>query len=174
MRVAGRYFAVFLGATVPFGGVMGVPLAGFAGWTGVAVGLLLGAAFGVLMTVVLGGLDVVGQRRVGDGASRSGSPRQRLVLLSQASPAALASRLREAVFTLHAQVESDALPHGPLRARTGTSWASWGETVTVELHPAPDGRTTEVVLQSRPVMRATLVDYGKGRSNVNHLARALE
>jgi hypothetical protein len=126
------------------------------------------------MTVVLGGLDAAGQRRVGDGASRSGSPRQRLVLLSQASSAALASRLREAVFTLHAQVESDALPHGPLRARTGTTWASWGENVTVELHPALDGRSTEVVLQSRPVMRATLVDYGKGRSNVNHLARALE
>jgi hypothetical protein len=46
--------------------------------------------------------------------------------------------------------------------------------VTIELHPAPEGGATQVVLQSRPVRWTTLVDYGKARRNVNHLARAVQ
>ena len=172
MRSVPRYLALFALMTLPFGLVLALLLGAFAGLDGVAVGLMTGLAFGLLTTLVLGGLDVAGQRR-SRGVSRSGWPRQRLVVHSEAPPEELAAVLRQAVYGLHGTTEADALPHGPLVARTGSGLASWGEEVTVELHAPPGGGGTDVVLSSRPLLSTTLVDYGKGRRNVNRLAAAV-
>jgi hypothetical protein len=161
-----RRLAVFLVCALSLGLPAAIVLLAVAGWAAAVAGLLLGAAAGAGVVAA----DVAGQRR-SPGPSRSASPRQRLVVRSAARTDALGSALREAVFRLHALTEQDALPHGPLVARTAAGAWSWGERLTVELRPGDGG--TDVVLRSEPVRRA-LVDYGKGRRNVNALAAAVE
>jgi hypothetical protein len=167
-----RYLSMFVRQGVPFGLMMALAFGVTDGATGAVLGLLGGVAFAAVVTLALGTIDFVDQRGHGGRWTRSGSPRQRLVVRSQAPAATLAEALRTAVAGLPAMTESDLLPDGPLVARTGTSWASWGERVTVELQPAPHA-AADVVLTSDPVMPIARVDYGKARRNVSTLADAV-
>ncbi|MGD8151487.1 hypothetical protein [Ornithinimicrobium sp. Y1694] len=54
----------------------------------------------------------------------------------------------------------------------GMSLRSWGERVQVEATPQEDG--TCVTVTSRPALRMTLFDYGKGQENVRRLMDALK
>lgn len=54
----------------------------------------------------------------------------------------------------------------------GMSLGSWGERVQVEALPQGDG--TCVTVTSRPGLRMTLFDYGKGRENVRRLTNAIK
>jgi hypothetical protein len=166
-----RYAGVLGIAGLPLGAMLAVLLGVGGGWSGVLAGLVAGLAFGALVAVPAALADHLCQRRIG-GPSLSGSPRQRLVVRSSEPVAALASALREGVFTLHATTVSDALPHGPLVA--GVSAVRWGngQRLTAELRRAAGGGT-DVVLRSRPLLPTTLVDFGRGRRQVNHLARAV-
>jgi hypothetical protein len=58
---------------------------------------------------------------------------------------------------------------GHLEALTNASMWSWGERVSVQLQPGPQG--TAVSARSVPRLATTLVDYGKGQRNVELLLR---
>lgn len=56
--------------------------------------------------------------------------------------------------------------------RTACSVKSWGERLSVELAEA-GGEATLVHLDSQPLCRLTLMDWGKNRDNIDGLVRAL-
>lgn len=58
-----------------------------------------------------------------------------------------------------------------LDIQMGMSFRSWGERVQVEVTPQEVG--TSVTVTSRPALRMTLFDYGKGQENVRRLMDAL-
>jgi hypothetical protein len=58
-----------------------------------------------------------------------------------------------------------------LEARTKRTWRSFGERVSVELHATTE--KTTVIVRSRPVIRTTITDYGKGRMNVRSVRASL-
>ena len=60
---------------------------------------------------------------------------------------------------------------GRLVVRTPTSMRSFGETVRVEVRAA--GAETDVVISSRPLVPVAVIDFGKGRANVQAVERAL-
>lgn len=53
----------------------------------------------------------------------------------------------------------------------GTSWSSWGEVLRITAHPGTSG--TDVSIESRSRLRATLVDWGKNRRNVDAVRDAV-
>lgn len=60
---------------------------------------------------------------------------------------------------------------GVMRGTVGTSWLSWGETVSATIGHGPHGAVVQV--RSESTLPTTLVDWGKNRKNVegvvNHL-----
>lgn len=58
-----------------------------------------------------------------------------------------------------------------VKGRGRMSWASLGEEVKCRVEPAGGGSRVEI--RSRPVLRTTLVDYGKNRQNVERIRAAL-
>ena len=83
----------------------------------------------------------------------------------------LHGRIVAALQELPADVREADDAAGRYRARTQWSWKSWGEEVSVQL--SGSGDAVAAVVASRPVVRTTVVDYGKGRSNVAAVADAL-
>jgi hypothetical protein len=73
---------------------------------------------------------------------------------------------------LKAEIREADPSTGRYTARTRRSWRSWGEDVTVELTGAQTAPVARIT--SRPVIRTTLIDYGKGRRNVKQVAAALQ
>ncbi len=61
---------------------------------------------------------------------------------------------------------------GRITARTGVSWRSWGDEIAFQLY-SEEGTSTRVEITSRPVVRTTLVDFGKNLENVEKIAEFL-
>ena len=171
MRVIKTYGLVFVGAGVLFGVLMGLLFAvmfDLSPVEGLLTGLAMGAVFGAVMSLVLGTVQLAGSRGAPRGASLS--PRQ-----SREVPVAngpdLADRIVTALRSLPAEVTTADVPAGRYVARRGVSWKSWGEDVVVQLSGDPAHPLATV--SSRPRLATTLIDYGRGRRNVEHVVSAL-
>lgn len=159
MRVARLYLKLLLGMGIPFGLMTGLT-------TGRPnVGIATGLTFGLTMSAIVGTLTVRGHRHLGGDLS----PRAASVVRVSAAPAVVRRRVLDALPVLSARIVTDEADR--IVACTGMTWRSWGERITVDLDAAAG--FTDVTLGSSPTLRWTLVDYGKGRRNVEYLVRAL-
>ena len=171
MRAIKTYGLVFLGTGVPFGVLMGALftlLFELSPVEGLLTGLAIGAVFGAAMAAVLGTAQVVGDRGAPRGTSLS--PRQTREVPVADGPE-LADRIVAALRSLPAEVTAVDVPAGRYVARRGVSWKSWGEDVVVQLTGDPAHPVATV--SSRPRLGTTLIDYGRGRRNVEHVVGAL-
>jgi len=87
------------------------------------------------------------------------------------SPVHHADRVVAALRALPAEVTTADVPAGRYVARIRRSWKSWGEEVVLQLSGDPARPVATV--SSRPTVRTTLVDHGRGRADVERVARAL-
>ena len=174
MRALGVYLRLFVVTGVAFGLLMAVVLgASFAvldmdAGVGAVGGLAAGLPFGLAMSAILGTGHVIGHRRTPPGTSLG--PRQEETVAVPGDPG-LSDRVMGALWSLPAEVTDADVPAGRYVARTRRSWKSWGEEVVVQL--SGDPARPLVTVTSRPTVRTTLVDYGRGRHNVEHVLRAL-
>jgi hypothetical protein len=154
---------------VPFGALAGLA-AGFLSSSvtaGLAAGVGAGLFFGGLMALVLGSIDAVVDRAPQDAPR---GPRQEVTVPVRNGPD-LHDLVVAALRGLPAEIREADAPAGRYRARTTWSWKSFGEEVSVQLTGDPAGPVA--VVSSRPVIGTTVVDYGKGRSNVAAVVEAL-
>ena len=173
MRAVKIYATLFLATAVPFGLLMGAGLGAlFSGFgiddSGLRTGVIGGSVFGLVMAAILGTLQLTGNRGVPRGTSLT--PRQQREVPVANGPD-LADRIVEALRSLPANIVSVDVPAGRYTARRGTSWKSWGEEVVVQLAGDPARPTATVT--SRPRVATTLIDYGRGRRNVEHVVDRL-
>lgn len=75
----------------------------------------------------------------------------------------------DALALIGARVIEESTAKGIIRARTGFSWRSFGEIITIHLRQATDN-LVEIEVNSRPSVRTTLVDYGKNWNNVKAIS----
>ena len=176
MRVIKVYGGLFLATGVPFGLFMGMVLGALYGVAdlgegfpeGLVVGAAAGVVFGLLMALTLGTMQLLGFRDAPKGLSLS--PRQTREIPVANGPD-LADRVVAALRSLPAEVTTVDVPAGRYVARRGVSWKSWGEDVVVQLSGDPAHPVATV--SSRPRLATTLIDYGRGRRNVEHVVAAL-
>lgn len=169
----GLFAKVALLAGLPFGVVMAVWMNVVMGpWRGwghfVMWGFGLGSFFGLFLS-----FSIVTLARVATGADRPGPCRQvRAVDLACACD--LGIRRALAAMTALPGASAPALDSatGTLVKKTGMSWKSFGEVVTVAVEPAT-GDSCRVSIESRPRVRTTIVDYGVNMKNADAVANAL-
>lgn len=123
---------------------------------------------GGVCVLVIGTLDVVADRDGRHGGPAG--PRQE-ARVSVAAGDDLPGRIQSALRELNAEIRDEDVAAGRYNARTRRSWRSFGEDVAVEL--TGDATAPVAHITSRPVVRTTLLDYGRGRSNVQQVAAAL-
>ena len=73
---------------------------------------------------------------------------------------------------LQCKIEAD-LANGEIKARTGLSWASWGEIVTL-LFRNKGPKLTSIEITSRPWLGTAWMDDGRNYRNVEEVARYLD
>lgn len=72
---------------------------------------------------------------------------------------------------LQCTIEAD-LANGEIKARTGLSWESWGEIVTLVFRNK-GSKLTSIEIRSRPWLGSSYLDSGKNYCNVEEVARYL-
>jgi len=81
-------------------------------------------------------------------------------------------RCRDAIDKIGAKIEKVDDKPGIIEASTGISWKSWGEKILIQLAKQGDDKI-EVQIHSRPRWKRTIVDYGKGRENLDKIVDQL-
>lgn len=127
-----------------------------------AVAVVLGAA-------IMGTLSLICERRAGAG---HGLGARQIATVSVRGGADLPQRVKVALLSLPAEIREADVTAGRYTADTPWGWGSSGEHVTVELTGDPAHLRARV--SSRPRNRAQLLDYGRGRRNVNRVIEALQ
>lgn len=163
------YLKLFLRTALPYGAAMGVIFGLQHGWrAGLIGGVIAGLFFGVFMALILGTMHRRAMRKLKSG--EDGGPRQsKTVPLYYGNERERAlEKAIAALKAMGARIEQ----HTPwdVRAVTKGSWKSFGEIVTVSV---PRDNETVAVIASVPKLATTIVDYGKGRQNVERIAQAV-
>ncbi|MGF7233927.1 MAG: hypothetical protein ACQSGP_03055 [Frankia sp.] len=151
MRVVSLYVRVLLWTGVPSGVAAGLVSGDL--WTGLVVAVVPSAILGTVALLLQ--TDLGGEQSV----------------RVKAEPAVVRQRALEALRALSARIETtDEVDC--IDARTGMSWQSWGERITVDVHPASDG--TDVRVRSTPKFKSMPYNYGsKDHRNVEYLVNAV-
>lgn len=157
---------IALATGVPFGFAMmclSFPTGPFAP----LIGLMAGVFFGAGMAVVLGLLQASSTSGAGQAVDVSVNA-STTVFLDLPVDEALA--LGERVLVEKSlEVERKSGPEGGEReARTGATWKSWGEILTISATRVSD--QTALRIASRPVLATTVIDYGRNAANVSELS----
>ena len=177
--VLGFYVSIFLRTGVPFGIFMGLfallravpsqPWSEALGRAGL-VCLLGGAFFGVTMSLTLGtmGLALCGHRGPAGLAVL-----QRRVVEVHGDRQMVVQRVLTALAALpRAQQPTLDASWNLAEVKVGWSWKSWGEVVSARVE-SDASETHRVYVESRPRLGTTVVDYGKGASNVEAVVAAI-
>jgi hypothetical protein len=169
VRALRSYSLVFIVFALPFGLVIGLVLGVVdSASTGLWGGLVAGGLGGLVMALLIGTADVLGDREARPG-ERHG-PRQSATVPVRNGPE-LPQRITAALQGLGGRLTDADAAAGRYAVRTRTTWRSFGERVTVQLTGDPTARMAQV--SSEPVVPTTLIDYGKGRRNVHRVVAAL-
>ena len=132
---------------------------------GVAVGLLAAVLVGAAMAAVAVPLhfsmtddpNVRHQRRLVINASQAEARRMCIGAIRSVP---------------NACVPHDMSEESRIAAKTGTTWRSWGDSITCDISANKTHEQT-VVVRSRPRLRTTVVDYGSNLDNVERVVSYL-
>jgi hypothetical protein len=162
-------FKLFVCLSIPFGLFMGLLIGADSDFTtGVYYGVREGVFFGFFMAVTLAWLQRRATRKYGEV-----TPVQSLRIETLASSMPLVfDKSVEALEQFGAQIKSQNESEGTIVARARASWKSFGELISIHIRQIGDANF-EVIIESRPRFRGTIIDYGKGRENVEALAALL-
>ncbi|WP_409329161.1 hypothetical protein [Trujillonella humicola] len=171
MRALRSYGLPLLAFGLPAGVIVGLVVGVVAGSAtdGLLAGVVGGALAGGVFALLTGTTDLLADREARPG-ERHG-PRQAASVQVRGGPD-LPDRVAAALSALPAQIQAVDPAGGRFTARTGWTWRSFGEEVSVQLTGDPHSPTAHVT--SRPVVPTTVLDYGKGRQNVHRVLAALE
>jgi hypothetical protein len=71
------------------------------------------------------------------------------------------------------KIEEENRFQGIINAHAGMTWKTWGDRISFRISKI-DGSKTEVEVSSRPIVKTTLVDYGKNLENIERITTFLK
>jgi hypothetical protein len=170
------YLKLFLATGIPFGTLAGLFYTVLYGLPfGSVAGLLAGVFFGGLMSLILGSLHIrsVGRVQSERAGGALGVHHVRSIELALPYDEAFDLCIESLRSIRKCRIQEEDRLRGKIVARTGITWKTWGDVITFELRRI-EGNRTLVTVSSRPVVRTTLVDYGKNLENVERICSFLK
>ena len=140
--------------------------------TGLMAGLLGGILFGGVMSLILGTLHIWSVKQLRFKSKEVMDVYQVRSIEMKLPYDKVFDLCLESVKSMKCKIVEENRSQGRIVARTGISWKSWGEIITFDVRGMND--VTKVKVSSRPVVRTTLVDYGKNLENVEKIISFLK
>ena len=170
------YLKIFLATGIPFGIVTGIFYGFQFGFFSSLVGGLIGAIiFGGLMSLVLGFLHRWSVKQIASDKSEAamGIYQVRNIELWLPYNRAFTLCIRSLDSIKKCKIHREDRSLGKIAAKTGMTWKTFGDVISFEVFSIDDDRT-HIKILSRPLVRTTLVDYGKNLENVETIVRIIK
>lgn len=161
------YIKLFFGTGIPFGLITALI-------DGPLTGLIFGLIFGGLMALILGTTNLLSERKINaqEGQSSTGVHHTRTMTLNLPYEEAFRLCLQSVGHLHEAKIVNEDRHTGKIKAASGMTWKTWGDTITFQLQTV-NKETTTVEFSSKPKVPGTLVDYGKNFQNVQTIEEVL-
>jgi len=157
---------LFLSTSIPYGIAMGLFLSDdFASF--LRNGVLGGIIFGLLMTVLL----LFIQRKNIDKQGYKGDPKVSVTaeIKIEGTKQEIFQMCQNSLGTIvKCTIEVSDIQNGVLKAKAGKTWLTWGDFITFKLEQLQEN-TYKLLITSRPIVKTTIIDYGKNQDNVNRI-----
>lgn len=169
-----RFLKLFLATGIPFGLFWGIWMY-HAVWSKkgiplnvcVLVSILAGLLFGLFMAIFFRLSENYALKKMGKNLSAISVKQIKEFTLTISQSDAL-KKAKEKLPLLKAKVKSFDEENGIIIAKTGMSWKSFGEILSITVKK-DDENQTRIRIESRPTLSTTMVDYGKNLENVEKL-----
>jgi len=170
-----RLVKLFLYTGPPFGLFMGIiSFISLGLYAGVLAGLISGILFGGIMTGVLGYMHVKSVKQSTSGASEDDyETRQSDEIDMPVSYDMTYELCIKSVDELkNPTIENKDYSQGRIDIKTGASWDTWGDSVSIKLIEIDENKTN-IEVESQPDSHQ-IVDYGKNLKNVEAIVSFLK
>lgn len=171
-----RYLKLFLAMGIPFGILMGIfDSLRYGFFSGLISGLFEGIFFGVFMSLTLGSLHSQSVKRMPyeNSEESMGVHHVRNVELRLPYDDVFNICIESLSSIKKFKIQKEDRSQGKIVARTSVSWKTWGDVISFDVCRIDNNRT-QVIVSSKPVVRITLVDYGKNLENVERIVEFLK
>ena len=161
---------------VPFGTLMGIIMGITKGpLAGLGFGGLNGAIFGAVLAFIFTRLQYHGvKKHAGVINEETLVTHQNREITQSKKPFKVFYWTVDALETMRkCTIRGKDEEEGLIEAAMDMSWKTWGEKITIRIKPAEGGKTG-ITIQSRPLFKYSLVDYGKSHENINKIIAAIE
>jgi len=159
---------LFLASSIPFGVIMGLLFVQDKSmW--LKMSLLYGLLFGVLQTIVLSIIQAIQLRKFGDKGNKI-KVNNSVKLVVDGLMSEIVDLCKQSINALEkGSIDRINKDEGEILARTGTTWLSFGESISYQVEQISDSHCS-ITVKSRPLLRTTVIDYGKSRDNIRKIA----
>jgi hypothetical protein len=165
------YLKIIFRIGIPFGLMMGILQFFIAGVeSGIKSSVSVGLFYGLFITVVLGTLQLLGTKKMGSAGNMS--PTQSTTVELDSNLDLAFDRCVQALNRLGAKIQSQDKTKFEIKATSRMTWKSWGEELTIRLSDMQNQKVKIEILSS-PKLKTTPMDFGKGRENVEKIAKIL-
>lgn len=162
------YSKLFLGTGIPFGIFIGIFYSlKYEFPIGLISGLFAGLFFGGLMSLILGTIHKKSVKKIQskEAEDLEGVHQIRKIELSIPFDKAFDLCTKSINQIKKGKILKKDRTNGKINAKASMTWKTFGDKIKFSLIKLNDD-TTEVEISSRPIVRTTLVDYGKNLRNV--------
>lgn len=167
------YFKIFFATSISLGLMLGIQTGLTKGLvSGIKTGATLGLFFGFFMSMILGTLQKFKIKKISNSSNIS--PTQSITIELESSLEVAFNRCIQALTLLGAIIQSKA--HSPdktkseISALSGMTWKNSGEIITIRMM-STGNRKVKIKITSSPKSKITIVDFGKGRKNIEKIAK---
>lgn len=168
------YIKILLGTGIPFAILMGIVIAHDHGAsTGFIYGTFSGLIFGVGMSLVFGTIQILTVKKKRNPSNTSLSTKQvRNIHIDTPFTYAIdrcVGAIKEIKGFKIINVDKEA---GVIAAKSRINWLTWGEEISIHVREK-DSNSTNIRISSQPLVKTTLVDYGKNARNIEILEKKI-
>lgn len=157
-----KLLQIFFFTSIPFGFIMGLM------FQELEIGIMVGLFFGLGMTIILGIINKVSMKSIGESGTTSVKQEKQIELTL---PYKSAFELcKKAVLSINGtKITYENEQEGIIHAKTAVNALTWGDKISVSVEKVDEERS-KVHIQSKPAVATTVVDYGKNLKNVKIIA----
>jgi len=170
------YLKLFLAMGIPFGIFMGIfDSLQYGFFSGLIGGLFAGIFFGFFMSLTSGSLHSQSVKRMpyGNSEEAMGVHHVRNVELRLPYDDVFNICIESLNLIKKFKIQKEDRSQGKIVARISVSWQIWGDMISFDVCRIDNNRT-QVIVSSKPVVRTTLVDYGRNLENVERITEFLK